>query len=106
MVRIPNRCKAKSSSTSKPVMMTAHSRGIWNIKLRATALPSTSAKSQAPIATSLISQLGQRLHLGYQSRQHWARSFPVTTPKRAEITCMKMAIRLARPTTHKSPYLN
>ena len=106
MVRIPNRCKANSSSTSKPVMMTAHSKGIWNIRLRATALPSTSAKSQAPMATSLISQLGQRVHLGYQSRQHWARSFPVTTPNRAEITCMKIAIRLASPTTHKSPYLN
>ena len=81
MVRIPNRCKARSSSTSRPVMMTAHSRGIWNIRLRATALPSTSAKSQAPMATSLISQLGQRVHWGYQSRQHWARSLPVTTPR-------------------------
>ena len=42
---------------------------------------------------------------GYQSRQHCARSLPVTTPSRAEITCMKIAIRLARPTTHSSPYL-
>ena len=58
------------------------------------------------MATSLINQLGQRVHLGYQSRQHWARSFPVTTPNRAEITCMKIAIRLASPTTHNSPYLN
>ena len=106
MVRIPNRCKANSSSTSKPVMMTAQSSGIWNSKLRATALPSTSAKSQAPMATSLISQLGQRVQRGYQSRQHCARSLPVATPRRAEMTCMKMAIRLASPTTHKSPYLN
>ena len=37
---------------------------------------------------------------GYQSRQHCARSLPVTTPSRAEITCMKIAIRLAsRPPT-------
>ena len=87
-------------------MMTAHSSGMWNSRLRATALPSTSARSHAPMATSLISQLGQRVQRGYQSRQHWARSLPVTTPRRAEITCMKMAIRLARPTTHSSPYLN
>ena len=106
MVRIPNPCRARSSSTSRPVMMTAHSSGIWNNRLRATALPKTSARSQAPMATSLINQLGQRVHLGYQSRQHCARSFPVTTPRRAEMTCMKMAIKLARPTTHKSPYLN
>ena len=30
--------------------------------------------------------VGQRVHLGYQSRQHWARSLPVTTPSRAEMT--------------------
>ena len=95
MVRIPKRCRASSSSTSKPVMMTAQNSGMWNSRLRATALPSTSARSQAPMATSLISQFGQRVHFGYQSRQHWARSLPVTTPSRAEITCMKMAIRLA-----------
>ena len=105
MVRIPNRCNASNSSTSRPVMMTAQSSGIWNIRFRATALPSTSARSHAPMATSLISQLGQRVHLGYQSRQHCARSLPVTTPSRAEMTCMKMAIRLARPTTHNNPYL-
>ena len=57
-------------------MMTAQSSGMWNIRLRATALPSTSARSQAPMATSHNSQLGQRVHLGYQSRQHWARSLP------------------------------
>ena len=63
MVRMPKRCKASSSSTSRPVMMTAQSSGIWNSRLRATALPSTSARSQAPMATSLISQLGQRVQL-------------------------------------------
>ena len=63
-------------------MMTAQNSGIWNNKFRATALPSTSARSQAPMATSPISQLGQRVQRGYHSRQHWARSFPVTTPKR------------------------
>ncbi len=105
MVRIPKPCKANRRSTSKPVMMTAQNSGMWNSKLRATALPSTSARSQAPIATSLSSQLGQRVHAGYQSRQHCARSFPVTTPKRAEMTCMKTAIRLDRPTTQSNPYL-
>ncbi len=55
------------------------------------------------MAISLSSQFGQRVHRGYQSRQHWARSLPVTTPSRAEITCMKIAMRLARPTTHSSP---
>ena len=105
MVRMPNRCKPKSNNTSNPVMMTAHSNGMWNIRFSATALPSTSARSQAPMATSHNSQLGQRVQRGYQSRQHWARSLPVTTPNRAAITCMKMAIRLAMPTTHNSPYL-
>ena len=92
---MPKLCRASSSSTSRPVMITAQSSGIWNIRLRATALPRTSARSQAPIASSLISQLGQRVHPGYQSRQHCARSLPVTTPNRAEMTCMKIAIRLA-----------
>ena len=87
-------------------MMTAHSSGMWNSRLSATALPSTSARSQAPMASSHNSQFGQRVQRGYQSRQHCARSLPVTTPSRAEITCMKIAIRLARPTTQSSPYLN
>ena len=38
-------------------MITAHSNGMWNNRLSATALPRTSARSQAPMATSLISQL-------------------------------------------------
>ena len=106
MVRMPKRCSASSSRTSNPVMMTAHSSGMWNSRLSATALPSTSARSQAPMAISQNSQLGQRVHAGYQSRQPWARSLPVTTPSRAEMTCMKMAIMLARPTTQSRPYLN
>ena len=76
-------------------MITAHSIGIWNMRLKATALPSTSARSHAPMAISQNNQLGQRVHAGYQSRQHWARSLPVTTPSRAEMTCMKIAIKLA-----------
>src|SRR2546425_1088203 len=89
-----------------PQLAALHDSGIWNRRLRATALPSTSAKSQAPTATSHKSQLGQRVQRGYQSRQHCARSLPVTTPKRAAVTCMKIAIRLARPTTQSKPYLN
>ena len=42
--------QASSSSTSRPVMITAQSSGMWNSRLSATALPSTSARSQAPIA--------------------------------------------------------
>ena len=76
-------------------MMTAQNSGMWNSRLSATALPSTSARSQAPMATSHSSQFGQRVQRGYQSRQHCARSLPVTTPRRAEMTCMKIAIRLA-----------
>ena len=87
-------------------MMTAQNSGMWNSRFSATALPSTSARSQAAIADSLNSQLGQRVQRGYQSRQHCARSLPVTTPSRAEMTCMKMAIRLASPTTQSRPYLN
>ena len=59
-----------------------------------------------PMAISIDSQFGQRVQRGYQSRQHWARSLPVVTPNRAEMTCRKMAIKLAKPTTQRSPYLN
>ncbi len=45
-------------------MMTAQNSGMWNSRLRATALPRTSARSQAPMATSLMSQLGQRVQRG------------------------------------------
>src|ERR1017187_6332969 len=48
-------------------------------------------------------QLGQRVHLGYQSRQHGSRSLPVPTPRRAEMTCMKMAIRRANPFFNNKP---
>ena len=69
----------------------------------ATAPPSTSAMSHAMIATSAMSQFGKRVHRGYQSRQHWARSRPVAMPRRAAMTCRKMAIRLAIPTTQSNP---
>ena len=81
IVRMPKRCRPSSSSTSRPVMMTAQNSGMWNSRFSATALPSTSARSQAATASSLSSQLGQRVQLGYQSRQHCARSLPVTTPE-------------------------
>ena len=64
MVRMPKRCSASSSSTSRPVMITAQNSGMWNSRLRATALPSTSARSQAPMASSHNSQLGQRVQRG------------------------------------------
>ena len=59
-----SRCKASSSRTSSPVMITAHSSGMWNIRLSATALPSTSARSHAPMASSQNSQFGQRVQRG------------------------------------------
>ena len=64
MTRIPIPCRLSSSSTSKAVMRTAQSKGMWKRRLIATALPSTSARSQAPMATSQASQFGQRVHLG------------------------------------------
>ena len=79
---------------------------MWNNRFKATALPSDSARSVMPMAISIEIQFGQRVQRGYQSRQHWARSLPVATPSRAAITCRKMAIKLARPTTQSSPYLN
>ncbi len=102
MVRIPSRCRASSRSTSTAVIITAQSSGMWKSRLSATALPSTSARSQAPMATSHRIQLGQRVHPGYQSRQAWARSLPVTTPSLAAMICMKIAIRLATAITHSS----
>src|SRR5665213_4229080 len=87
-------------------MRTAQKIGMWKSRLMATALPSTSARSQAPIAISDDIQFGYRVHLGYQSRHACARSLPVTIPSRAARTCMKIAMTLASATTHSSPYLN
>ena len=81
---MPSPCKASSSSTSKAVMMIAHSSGMWNRRFSATALPSDSARSVAAMASSIAIQFGQRVQFGYQSRQHWARSLPVATPSRAQ----------------------
>ena len=64
MVRMPKLCSASSSSTSSPVMTTAQNSGMWNSRFSATALPSTSARSQAATASSLSSQLGQRVQRG------------------------------------------
>ena len=106
MVRMPNRWSPRRRRTSRPVMMTAQRSGMWNSRLSATALPSTSARSQAPIATSVRSQLGHRVHPGSQSREHCARSLPVTTPSRAAMTWRTIAMLLARATTQSRPYLN
>ena len=62
--RMPNPCRARRSNTSKAVMMIAHSRGMWNSMFRATALPSDSARSVMPMAISMETQFGQRIHPG------------------------------------------
>ena len=62
--RMPRPCSAKSSSTSKAVMMIAHCRGMWNSMFRATALPRDSARSVMPMAISMEIQFGQRSHPG------------------------------------------
>ena len=64
MVRMPKLCSASRRSTSSPVMTTAQNNGMWKSRLSATALPSTSARSQAATASSLSSQLGQRVQRG------------------------------------------
>ena len=64
MSRMPSRCSARSSSTSKAVISTAQGKGMWNKRFSAIALPSTSARSQAAMAISQAIQLGQRLHAG------------------------------------------
>jgi hypothetical protein len=86
IILMPSPCKASRSSTSKAVMIIAHAMGMWKSKFKATALPSDSARSVAAMAISMAIQFGQRDHLGYQSRQHWARSLPVATPRRAAMT--------------------
>jgi len=63
------------------------------------------ARSHAPMASSQSSQLGQRVHLGYQSR-NTGQVLAGHDPSRAEMTCRKMAIRLARATTQSRSYLN
>jgi len=62
--RMPMPRSASSSKTSQAVMMTAQVSGMPKSRLRATALPSTSARSVAAMASSQDSQLGQRVQRG------------------------------------------
>ena len=64
MNRIPKPWSARISSTSNAVMRTAQNSGMPNSRLSATALPSTSARSHAPMAISHASQFGHRVHAG------------------------------------------
>ena len=56
------------------------------------AVPISSARSVAQIATSAITQSAQATGLGKWSRQSWARSRPVAMPTRAQSACNSMAI--------------
>ena len=56
-------------------------------------VPSTSARSVAAIATSARSQSTKLTRREYSARHAWARSWPVTTPSRAESVCRSTAIR-------------
>ena len=63
-VRMPMPWSASSSSTSKAVMIKAQNTGMPKSRWRATALPRDSARSVAPMAISIASQLGQRVQRG------------------------------------------
>ena len=107
IVRMPKRCRASSSSTSRPVMMTAQKQ--WDVeqqvdaRRRCRALrPGRRRRSRARRAASWASASTSDTSRGSIGRD----PCPVTTPSRAEITCRKIAIRLATATTQSRPYLN
>ena len=64
MRRMPSRESASSSSTSSAVIITPHSRGTPNSSFNPIAAPSTSARSQAMIATSHSTHSGIETHAG------------------------------------------
>ena len=62
------------------------------------ALPTSSARSQATIATSASNQSGKRQGLGKRRAQAWARSMPVAMPNRQHNDCSSIAMALERAT--------
>ena len=68
------------------------------------AAPSTSARSQAAIASSARTHNERTTGREYQSRHAWARSRPAAMPSRAAIACSRIAIRLEIMMTLSSVY--
>ncbi len=89
-----------SKNVSSMVMLTPHSIGSLNNRLSPMAIPNTSARSQAAIATSASRYKKKFTALGYVSRDACARSLRVTIPKRALRLCSNSAIMLLISSTH------
>ena len=91
---IPNRWSQSSMKVSQAVTRHPHSNGRPNNSFRAITVPTTSARSQAAIATSARAQSTKLTGREYSDRQACARSCPVTTPNLAESVWSTTAIRL------------
>ena len=90
--RKPLFCSHRIRNTSAAVISTPISSGMPNRRLSPIAVPITSAKSVAQIATSARSQSGYETARGKASRQPCARSRPVATAMRAHRCCRTIAM--------------
>ena len=91
--RMPHRWSHNSANVSKAVTRQPQSKGRPNRSFSAMIVPSTSARSQAAIATSAMSQRMRLTGREYSARQACARSCLVTTPSRADRVWSSTAIR-------------
>ena len=94
-----------TTRTSMTVRMTPSGSGTLNRMLREMAVPTTSARSVAMIATS-ASMYNSRLRFGGKCfLQFWARSSPVTAPNLAHKHCQNAARMFVTSTENNSLYL-
>ncbi|MNR17047.1 hypothetical protein D3C85_1336870 [compost metagenome] len=97
--RKPRCCRTSTSSTSSTVSATPASSGMLNSRLRAMAVPMTSARSVAQIASSARIHCDQADQREAPCRHACARSMPVTSPSRLASTWSSIAMRLDIATT-------
>ena len=77
---------------------TPQGSGKRNSICKAMALPTSSARSQATIATSASNHSGKRQARGNRRAQAWARSIPVAMPSLQHNDCSSIAMALERAT--------
>jgi len=100
--RNPRARSASTSSTSTTVMHTPANIGRPNRRFSPIAMPSTSARLQATIATSLNSHRARLVRRPKWRRQACARSSPPARPRRTAAAWNSIAIRLEAMTTASS----
>jgi hypothetical protein len=97
---MPRPCSQNTSAASAAVSATPHTSGMPNSRLSAMAVPITSARSHAQMATSQAAHWHRLEKREELARQACARSRPVAMPSRTASTCSRIAIRFDSMTTH------